>query len=92
MDLAYIDNKKKQNIQRPKTLVCYICGREYGTRSLEIHIKTCTKKWDYEQQKLPKKKRKPCPQAPRGFSNMIRMAQGKKPIQDEAMPHDDLIA
>lgn len=23
---------------RPKTLVCYICGREYGTKSLGIHI------------------------------------------------------
>ena len=81
MDLAFIETKKKT--QRPRTLVCYICGREYGTRSLEIHLKTCEKKWDNEQAKLPAKKRKPCPEAPRGFMNMIRMAQGKKPIGND---------
>ena len=26
-------------MNRPKTLVCYICGREYGTHSLKIHLK-----------------------------------------------------
>jgi hypothetical protein len=60
MDLSYIATKPK-GVQRPRTLVCYICGREYGTRSLEIHLKTCEKKWDVEQAKLPKKKQKPCP-------------------------------
>ena len=40
---------KSAGIKRPKTLVCYICGREYGTRSLGIHVKTCAKKWDIEQ-------------------------------------------
>jgi len=25
-------------ILRPKTVVCYICGREYGTASIKIHI------------------------------------------------------
>jgi len=74
---------------KPKALVCYICGREYGTRSLEIHIKTCAKKWDVEQNKLPKRvKRKPCPQAPHGFANMIRIAQGKKPLPELGMPND----
>ena len=71
--------KAASDIKKPKALVCYICGREFGTRSLEIHIKTCEKKWGYEQDKLPAKKRRPCPQAPPGFENMIRMAQGKKP-------------
>ena len=47
MDLSYINNKSKI-AQRPVALVCYICGREYGTRSLEIHIKTCEKKWENE--------------------------------------------
>ena len=31
---------------KPKSLVCYICGREFGTASLEIHMKTCKKKWE----------------------------------------------
>lgn len=79
MDLAYIE-PKTHNMQRPRTLVCYICGREYGTKSLEIHIKACEKKWDNQQSLLPSKKRKACPEAPRGFKNMIRAAQGKKPL------------
>jgi uncharacterized Zn-finger protein len=27
--------------QKPCFLVCYLCGREFGTKSLEIHLKTC---------------------------------------------------
>ena len=46
-DLSYTNNSTKK-IRRPASIVCYICGREYGTRSLEIHIKTCEKKWGYE--------------------------------------------
>ena len=88
MDLAYIGTKSVA--ARPKTLVCYICGREYGTRSLEIHIKACERKFENEQQKLPKKQRRPLPQAPRGFKNMIRLAQGKKPLPEEAMPGDEM--
>lgn len=29
---------------KPKALMCYICGREFGTSSLEIHMKQCEKK------------------------------------------------
>ena len=39
---------KSPEIKKPKTLVCYICGREFGTTSLEIHIKSCKKKWENE--------------------------------------------
>ena len=34
---------------RPKALMCYICGREFGTASLEIHIPQCRKKWELVQ-------------------------------------------
>ncbi|KRX10239.1 hypothetical protein PPERSA_07324 [Pseudocohnilembus persalinus] len=57
-------NEPKQ-IVRPKTLVCHICGREYGTTSLKIHIPQCEKKWENEQAKLPKNQRKPLPQPPK---------------------------
>ena len=33
---------------KPKALMCYICGREFGTASLEIHLKTCKKKFEME--------------------------------------------
>lgn len=41
-------NVRPKGIKRPKTLICYICGREYGTKSLEIHLKACEKKWNIE--------------------------------------------
>lgn len=69
--------------KRPKTIVCYICGREFGTRSLTIHIKSCQQKWENEQNLLPKKQRRKCPKEPPGFENTVRVAQGKKPIVKE---------
>jgi len=50
---------------KPKALMCYICGREYGTTSLQIHLKTCMKKWEIEEGKKPKKERRPMPQPPK---------------------------
>jgi len=50
---------------QPRTLVCYVCGREYGTRSLGIHLKTCIKKWEMEQANKPKKDRKALPNPPK---------------------------
>ena len=58
-------------IKRPKALVCYICGREFGTASLEIHLKTCKKKWEEEQKKKKKNERKPLPQPPKNFDDMV---------------------
>ena len=49
---------------RPKALFCYICGREFGTASLEIHIKSCKKKWEAQEAWKPKNERKPLPMPP----------------------------
>jgi hypothetical protein len=51
--------------------MCYICGKEYGTTSLGIHLKTCKKKWEIEQEKLPKAQRRKCPEAPKNFDDML---------------------
>ncbi|NXH32181.1 ZN474 protein, partial [Myiagra hebetior] len=32
-------------VRRPPTVICYICGREYGTKSISIHEPQCLKKW-----------------------------------------------
>ena len=48
-------------------VMCYICGREFGKASIIIHIPQCEKKWDVEQQKLPKKQRRPVPTKPFGI-------------------------
>lgn len=44
--------------QRPRGLICPLCGREYGTASLEIHMKSCRIKFEQQQQDLPKSQRR----------------------------------
>ena len=57
--------------QKPKALMCYICGREFGTASLEIHLKTCKKKWEWEQDQKPPHERRPCPEPPENFDQIL---------------------
>lgn len=47
--------------KKPPTVVCYICGREYGTKSIAIHEPQCLKKFEMEKRMLPVCKRKPLP-------------------------------
>jgi hypothetical protein len=47
-----------------KTVVCYICGREFGSQSLSIHEPQCLKKWKIENDKLPKSQRRKTPVRP----------------------------
>ncbi|XP_072039115.1 zinc finger protein 474-like [Amphiura filiformis] len=49
---------------KPKTLICYICGREFGSKSLEIHEPQCLKKWNIQNKQLPKELRRPTPKRP----------------------------
>uniref|UniRef100_A0A8C3JEU5 C2HC/C3H-type domain-containing protein n=1 Tax=Calidris pygmaea TaxID=425635 RepID=A0A8C3JEU5_9CHAR len=55
---------KAQVIRRPPAVLCYICGREYGTKSISIHEPQCLKKWHQENDKLPKHLRRPEPKKP----------------------------
>ncbi|GAU99501.1 hypothetical protein RvY_10494 [Ramazzottius varieornatus] len=48
----------------PATRVCYICGREFGTRSIDIHEPQCLEKWKVQNSKLPSATRRPEPQKP----------------------------
>ena len=41
-----------------KSLHCPLCGREFGTMSLPIHMKTCRQRFEMEQQNLPRNMRK----------------------------------
>ncbi|XP_020659285.3 zinc finger protein 475 isoform X1 [Pogona vitticeps] len=51
-------------IRKPPTVICYICGREYGTHSISIHEPQCLKKWHIENDQLPKHLRRPVPVKP----------------------------
>ena len=48
----------------PPIVVCYLCGREYGRASIEIHQKQCKEKWVKIEEKKPKHLRKPLPPEP----------------------------
>ncbi|PAV63428.1 hypothetical protein WR25_08393 [Diploscapter pachys] len=46
------------------TVFCYICGRQFGSKSISIHEPQCLQKWHAENAKLPKDKRRPLPVKP----------------------------
>eukprot|EP01043_Picozoa_sp_COSAG02_P001131 COSAG02_NODE_23_length_52893_cov_58.101868_11_plen_449_part_00 len=48
----------------PMMLTCYICGRGFGSASLDIHQPQCLKKWEAQNELLPPEQRRPCPVAP----------------------------
>lgn len=48
----------------PKYVLCYVCGRKYGTQSIEIHEPQCLEKWHIENAKLPSNLRRPPPRKP----------------------------
>lgn len=50
-----------KSFNRPVGVMCYICGREYGSASIGIHTKTCLKKWIAQEELKPKNKRRPVP-------------------------------
>ncbi|KAH3730005.1 hypothetical protein DPMN_055984 [Dreissena polymorpha] len=56
----------------PKTVICYICGREFGSKSIPIHEPQCMEKWKIENDKLPKGQRRPAPKKPEGIATMSR--------------------
>ncbi|CAF3845634.1 unnamed protein product [Rotaria sordida] len=48
----------------PKYVLCYVCGRKYGTQSIDIHEPQCLEKWHIENAKLPPNLRRPAPRKP----------------------------
>ncbi|OQS04814.1 hypothetical protein THRCLA_02977 [Thraustotheca clavata] len=48
----------------PKVRVCYVCGREYGLSSFEIHLKQCKQLFIAQEERKPLRERKPLPEPP----------------------------
>lgn len=65
---------------RPKTVICYICGREFGTLSLPIHEPKCLEKWKTENDRLPRELRQPLPRKPQP------LITGEGPSQAQFVP------
>ncbi|XP_012303859.1 zinc finger protein 474 [Aotus nancymaae] len=66
---------------RPRTVICYICGREFGTLSLPIHEPKCLEKWKMENDRLPMELQRPLPQKPQPLltvqSSHVRPSQAQ---------------
>lgn len=60
--------------QKPPTKQCYICGREFGSRSIDIHEPQCMKKWQIENRKLPISERKAVPKKPESKPTILSAA------------------
>ncbi|XP_077609123.1 zinc finger protein 474 isoform X1 [Crocuta crocuta] len=69
---------------RPKTLTCYICGREFGTLSLPIHEPKCLEKWKVENDRLPRELRRPLPRKPQPLPTGLSNQEG--PSQAQLVP------
>jgi hypothetical protein len=46
---ASVGSDMKSPGSRPKAVVCYICGKEFGTQSIGIHEAQCAQKFEAQQ-------------------------------------------
>ena len=65
----FASKKKKQ--ARPMGIMCYICGKEYFSKSIDIHIQQCKIAWKREEDLKPKKERRKMPQPPKNFEDIL---------------------
>ena len=63
--------EKVKVARRPKTIICYVCGQQFGTASIGIHVKRCIDKWEKIEALKPEKERRPVPPAPQNFDAAI---------------------
>jgi hypothetical protein len=73
--------------KNPFTVFCYLCGREYGSKSIEIHEPICLEKWKSKNNALPKKMQKPLPNKPKALNNepLLPGKASYDPYNTEAM-------
>ncbi|XP_015913572.1 uncharacterized protein [Parasteatoda tepidariorum] len=64
--------KSKKKVRKvgdgPRFRICYICGRQFGSKSLPIHEPKCLEKWRIQNGQLPPDKRMPEPIKPKTLS------------------------
>lgn len=55
---------RDESPRRPIEIICYLCGRKFGSRSIGIHEPQCLGKWRSENAKLPPQMRRKTPTKP----------------------------
>ena len=61
--------------------VCYVCGRDFGMKSIGIHEPQCMKKWHMENDKLPREMRRKPPSKP----DLLPSISGSNSVDRERM-------
>ncbi|KAK0180898.1 hypothetical protein PV327_003231 [Microctonus hyperodae] len=61
---SFLSTSLNGDESQKRTTTCYICGRDFGTASIDIHEPQCLKKWRIENAKLPLNQRRKEPQKP----------------------------
>uniref|UniRef100_A0A0N4ZF94 Zinc finger protein 474 n=1 Tax=Parastrongyloides trichosuri TaxID=131310 RepID=A0A0N4ZF94_PARTI len=69
MPFDFSETGPKRGFGPPPTKTCYICGREFGSKSISIHEPKCLEKWNFENNKKPKNQRLPEPKRPQIIFN-----------------------
>ena len=68
--------------KNPFTFFCDLCGKEYGSKSIEIHERNCLEKW---KNALPIKVHKPFPNKPNTTEPSLSGNVSYDPYNIEAM-------
>ena len=72
--------------RKPPTMACYICGRDYGTKSLPIHEPQCLKKFNIQNDKLPINERLPLPRKNRTSAVARVLLREEEQIATPSLP------
>jgi len=65
----------------PRSVGCYICGRQYMFGSIDIHVKQCEDLFRKREAKKPKKQRKKLPKRPAHFTGKDMSRLGDEALQ-----------
>jgi hypothetical protein len=81
MNDSFENSPQKKVGSGPKTRVCYVCGRQYGLHSFEIHLKQCKELWIAREAEKDPRERKKLPEDP-----MLRFSAGGGSEGSSPMP------
>ncbi|XP_076336933.1 uncharacterized protein LOC143239596 [Tachypleus tridentatus] len=71
-DITKSETSTGKAVRGLRTILCYICGREFGTKSLAIHEPQCLEKWKRENDALPSDQKRSVPRKPHNSEALTR--------------------
>ena len=75
----------RRNGERPRTFCCFLCGAQFGSTSILIHIAACKRKWEMAEEVKPVRERRPLPPDPPELLEPLPMDPAGMDIFNSAM-------